>query len=152
MSKWTRGTWTVACDSYGKVQHSRKACVYTVVDDGQGERIVTIAARIPNWSDANVISASKQMLNVLAGLNHVERGYCICPLNDGLGQSDKHSTSCKDARYAVAKALNLTYATGELLPDAFEQYHDAVLKAQGHTRHCAAGQTPHAAEYVAGRP
>jgi molybdopterin-guanine dinucleotide biosynthesis protein A len=65
----TPGDWTVACDSYGKVRHSRKACIYTVVNRGQaGERIVTLAARIPNWDDAFVMSAARDMRDALRDL------------------------------------------------------------------------------------
>jgi len=53
----TGGDWKVACDSYGRVRHSRKACIYTVLREADGtERLVTIAARIPNWSDAKLMA------------------------------------------------------------------------------------------------
>lgn len=102
-SKLTPGEWSHACDSYGKVRHSRKACVYTVVNMPGGERIVTLAARIPNWEDARVMTAAKDMYMVLKGMNHVDGGYCVCPLNDGMREDTYHSTNCADARKAVRK-------------------------------------------------
>lgn len=64
----TPGTWDFACDSYGKVRHSRKACVYTVTRHPDGERIETVAARIPNWSDARLIAAAPELLEALQSL------------------------------------------------------------------------------------
>jgi hypothetical protein len=52
--------WNVACDSYGKVRHSRKACIYTTVKTPTGDLIVTIAARIPNWDDAKIMAKAPQ--------------------------------------------------------------------------------------------
>lgn len=66
MSEHTCGEWNQACDSYGKVQHSRKYdCVYTVIKAGTGgraERIHTVAARIENGADARLIAAAPQLL------------------------------------------------------------------------------------------
>jgi hypothetical protein len=62
----TGGEWNHACDSYGKVQHSRKYdCVYTVVKGNGGDRIVTVAARIENYADACLIAAAPAMLQAL---------------------------------------------------------------------------------------
>ena len=61
-----KGTWQYACDSYGKVQHSRKyECVYTNVTGEHGDRLVTIAARIENYQDAKTIAAVPLMLEYL---------------------------------------------------------------------------------------
>lgn len=100
----TPGEWDFACDSYGKVQHSKKACIFTVVKKPSGDQIVTVAGRIGNWKDARVLAAAKDLYMALKYINHVtEGGYCICPLNDGNAPSDKHSTACKDARLAIAR-------------------------------------------------
>jgi hypothetical protein len=65
----TAGDWDVACDSYGKVRHSRKACVYTVLRDDRGaETIVKVAARIPNWDDAFLMSAARDLRDALRDL------------------------------------------------------------------------------------
>lgn len=65
----TKDGWDVACDSYGKVQHSKKACVYTTftAPDG-GTRIATVAARIPNWTDARVMAKAPEMRALLVKL------------------------------------------------------------------------------------
>lgn len=105
--KPTGGEWQTACDSYGKVQHSRKYdCVYTVVNEGNGERIVTIAARIENHSDAKIIAAAKDLYKALKQFNHVphSEGYCICPRNNGQAPDETHSTACADARLAIRHA------------------------------------------------
>lgn len=119
MNTPTPGKWDVASDSYGNVRHSKKACVF--VSEGP-----KIAAQIANWNDALLIAASKEMYLALMGMNHMggddRGGYCICPLNNGNAPHAKHSTGCQIARYALAKALNRTYATGELLPDAFKDW------------------------------
>jgi hypothetical protein len=47
--------WSFACDSYGKVQHSRKACVYGTEAGNGGDRIHTVAGRIERWDDAKLI-------------------------------------------------------------------------------------------------
>lgn len=47
--------WEFAADSYGKVRHSRKACVYANVRGDGGDRLVTVAGRIENWDDASLI-------------------------------------------------------------------------------------------------
>ena len=61
-----KGSWSSACDSYGKVQHSRKYdCVYTNVKGTGGDRLVTIAARIENHQDAKTIAAVPLMLDYL---------------------------------------------------------------------------------------
>lgn len=57
----TAGPWNYACDSYGRVRHSRKACVYA----GNGsvsKPLVTVAARIENWTDAKQIAALPDLL------------------------------------------------------------------------------------------
>ena len=69
--KATGGEWDRACDSYGKVQHSRKACVFTTVKTADGERLVNIAARIENWDNAAFIAAADPS-TVLALLARVE--------------------------------------------------------------------------------
>ena len=103
-SEQTAGDWNVACDSYGKVQHSKKACVFTVLKGKDGDQLVTVAARIPNWSDARVMAAAKDLYNALKWMSHTTEGYCICPLNDGTRPDDDHATCCKDARLALRHA------------------------------------------------
>jgi hypothetical protein len=66
INKHTPGPWEFAADSYGKVQHSRKACVYTTVKGSGGERLVNIAQRIENWHDAKLIAAAPIMKDGLA--------------------------------------------------------------------------------------
>lgn len=72
----TGGTWRWACDSYGKVRHSKKACVYTKVTgpDG-GELLVTVAGRIENWQDAKLIALAPAMhAAITAVLHQLENG------------------------------------------------------------------------------
>jgi hypothetical protein len=104
--KITPGKWSHACDSYGKVRHSKKACVFTVIkDNGKSERIATVAARISNFEDAKLMAAAKELYEALKWMNHVtEGGYCICPLKDGMAPDTRHATSCADARRALRKA------------------------------------------------
>lgn len=64
-SKHTPGDWDFACDSYGKVRHSRKACVYTRAMTPTGEVFIHIASRIPSWEDARLIAAAPGLLAVL---------------------------------------------------------------------------------------
>ena len=66
----TPGKWDCACDMYGKVQHSRKACVYT---DHTGIPQM-IAQRITNWDDAALIAAAPDLLAACeAALKVLER-------------------------------------------------------------------------------
>ena len=58
----TQGEWDFSCDSYGKVRHSRKACVYTRTTTPTGEQFVYIASRIPHWEDARLIAAAPELL------------------------------------------------------------------------------------------
>lgn len=59
----TAGNWQWACDSYGKVRHSRKACVFTTVKGGTGgDQLVTVAGRIENWEDAKLLAAAPELL------------------------------------------------------------------------------------------
>lgn len=96
----TPGKWDHACDSYGKVRHSRKACVFSVVKGPGGERIVTVAARIENWADAKAIvrdhNAATAMREALRGFieshERLAKGKpCTCPY-------------CPPARTALALA------------------------------------------------
>lgn len=66
----TLGPWHVACDSYGKVQHSRKACVYATKRNAEGEttEILNVAQRIENWKDAYVMAAAPDLLQALKDL------------------------------------------------------------------------------------
>ena len=62
-AKHTPGPWEWACDSYGKVQHSRKYnCVFTTVKGNGGDRLTSIAARIENSADARLIAAAPDLL------------------------------------------------------------------------------------------
>lgn len=61
----TPGPWEDACDSYGRVRHSRKyQCVYTTEKNAAGSttRIITIASRIENEEDARLIAAAPDLL------------------------------------------------------------------------------------------
>ena len=64
-AKHTPGPWRCACDSYGKVRHSKKKCVYTTITRPGGDELVNIAARIPNWGDAYLIAAAPDLLAAL---------------------------------------------------------------------------------------
>lgn len=94
----TPGTWNYACDSYGKVRHSRKACVYTTVTGPNGDRIVTVAARIPNWTDAHLIAA---VPDLLAACKAMLSAYA--PNADFTKPNDLHSAVLAAGR-AIAKA------------------------------------------------
>lgn len=60
--KPTEGKWNHACDSYGKVQHSRKYdCVYSTIKGDGGMRLVTVAARIENGQDAKLMAAAPEL-------------------------------------------------------------------------------------------
>lgn len=108
----TEGDWDFACDSYGKVRHSRKACVYTTVTKPGGDQLVSVASRVENWADARVLSAAKDLFLAMKALNHMggdERGgYCICPLNDGSAEDERHATCCAGARKALVKAEGIS--------------------------------------------
>ena len=67
MNGYTPGPWDFACDSYGKVRHSRKACVYSRDLQDRGEES-KIASQIANWDDARVIAASPRMLASLRAI------------------------------------------------------------------------------------
>ena len=99
----TPGDWGFACDSYGKVRHSKKACVYSSYGTPNGDRLETLAARVPNWTDARLFAAAKDMYMALKCINHVTEGYCICPLLDGSAPDEKHASSCVDARRAIRR-------------------------------------------------
>ena len=58
----TPGPWEYASDSYGKVRHSRKACVFTMT------RTAPVAQRIENWADARLIAQAPAMLDVVQRL------------------------------------------------------------------------------------
>lgn len=62
----TPGPWKMACDSYGKVQHSRKYdCVYTTIKGDGGDILYTVAARIENSKDALLIESAPELLAAL---------------------------------------------------------------------------------------
>ena len=58
----TPGPWEYAADSYGKVRHSKKACVYTNLQGDGGDRLVNIAGRIESWADARLIASAPALL------------------------------------------------------------------------------------------
>jgi hypothetical protein len=100
----TAGNWDSACDSYGKVTHSRHACVYSSANTPGGERLITLAGRIQNWDDARVMAAAKDLYIALKYMNHCsDGGYCICPINNGMRPDKDHATTCADARKAIRK-------------------------------------------------
>lgn len=88
-AKHTPGPWDFACDSYGKVLHSKKACVFTNIKGDNGDYLQTVAAKIENWKDARLIAAAPDLL---AALKHLVRY--------DFGDSD----GAKEARAAIAKA------------------------------------------------
>jgi hypothetical protein len=54
MLNYSKGQWTVAADSYGKVRHSRKDCVFAL--DMTGKTVgPTVAHAIANHDDADLI-------------------------------------------------------------------------------------------------
>lgn len=65
LATFTPGPWSFACDSYGKVRHSKKACVFTTVKGAGGDRLVTVAAGIENWDDARLIAKAPALLSAL---------------------------------------------------------------------------------------
>ena len=67
-AKHTPGPWRCACDSYGKVRHSKKKCVYTTITRPGGDELVNIVARIPNWGDAYLIAAAPDLLAALRAI------------------------------------------------------------------------------------
>lgn len=80
MSEHTPGPWEFARDSYGKVRHSRKACVYTSIKGDGGDCLATIAARIENWSDARLIAAAPELAEAIwQALDDMgSHGNCVC--------------------------------------------------------------------------
>lgn len=56
--------------------------------------------------------AAPELLKALKNQNHMggdaRGGYCICPLNDGSAPDEQHSTSCAEARQAIAKVEGKT--------------------------------------------
>ena len=77
--KMTPGEWDFACDSYGKVQHSKKACVYTNTKNAKGETtgLISIAARIPNWNDARAIATLPELVGAARNLMAACRAYKV---------------------------------------------------------------------------
>jgi hypothetical protein len=62
----TRGEWSVCCDSYARVRHSKK---YDCVSAFHGRGGFTrVASRIENPSDAALIAEAPAMLAALRGL------------------------------------------------------------------------------------
>lgn len=91
----TPGNWDFACDSYGKVRHSKKACIYSNVTEPGGDRLVTVAARVENWDDARLMAASKEMY---AALKLALDKLCL-PIN-----RDGSEAAIAAVREAIAKA------------------------------------------------
>lgn len=90
--KLTPGDWDFACDSYGKVRHSRKACVYTSYPNEKGATmLVTVAARVANWDDARLMAKAKPMLEALK---------LIADIAEGSGSANSLSNIAKIAREA----------------------------------------------------
>lgn len=105
--KTTPGPWDFACDSYGKVRHSKKACVYSTFKGEGGEHLQTIAARIPNWSDARLIAAAPDLFsacNALLGLVQIIAGRDDVP-SDIRRIFETGNHRIEEARAAIIKAV-----------------------------------------------
>lgn len=94
-AKHTKTPWDLACDSYSKVQHSRKACVYANTKGNNGDRIVTIAGRIENWDDAAFIvracNAHEALVAALQGIIEVGKRDLSNPKYDGYFEAAKQA-------------------------------------------------------------
>lgn len=107
-SKHTPGPWSFACDSYGKVRHSKLACVYAhVVDDRGSESLPHVASRIDNWDDARLIAAAPELLAVAESI--MLRGHATgCASVASVDRPGARKAGCdclfKTASAAVAKA------------------------------------------------
>ena len=83
----TPGPWTIKCIG------------------GQGFKIKEWNGSAKEDSaNAQLIASAPELFDALKYMNHVDDGYCICPLGNGLADDAKHATSCTDARKAIAKA------------------------------------------------
>lgn len=95
-SAFTPGKWDYACDSYGKVQHSRKACVYASIIDEKGvQRVPFVAQKIGNWADARLIAAAPDLLSALKLMREAFDPY---------DPTDYTAGACDAADRAIAKA------------------------------------------------
>lgn len=104
----TPGKWAFACDSYGKVRHSKKACVYTTLKGEGGDSLVTVAARINNWADAKLIAAAPCMARVLSAVLHqMQHGEASDLLNKGVSDSYSDLRWCRDQIEAVLKSIEV---------------------------------------------
>jgi hypothetical protein len=103
----TGGVWNVACDSYGRVQHSKKACVYTKVQGPTGgDLLVTVAARIENWQDAKLIAAAPAMRATLTAVLHqMKHGEASDALDLGIF-GDGTQGDLRWCREEIEKVLN----------------------------------------------
>ena len=104
--KHTPGPWDLACDSYGKVRHSKMACVFK---SGGGP---TVAARISNWEDARLIAAAPAMLEALQAVVVAFENHLLGDtVNAGL-KSAENLCPCWEGELKQAQAA-IRAATGE---------------------------------------
>lgn len=104
MGEPTPGPWEYACDSYGKVRHSKKACVYANVKGDGGDRLETVASQIANWDDARLIHAAHDMLAALQELSDALDEATECLDIETNICSTRLAKARDAARAAVAKA------------------------------------------------
>jgi hypothetical protein len=102
-TKHTPGPWSFACDSYGKVQHSRKYdCVYANVKGENGDCLVSIAARIENQKDACLIAAAPTLLEACLAAYEVMPDSCDERFGDC--EAERFGRANQKLRAAIAKA------------------------------------------------
>lgn len=103
----TERPWKFACDSYGRVRHSRKYdCVYA--GNGSSDHpLVTVAARIENTQDAQLIVRAVNAHDALVEAAKGVLSQCDTCWDDG----DNGRIQCADPHHqALRAALKLAEA------------------------------------------